>query len=32
MFDPNNIVKESFGSILKEMGRDEVGPRFNAFR
>jgi integrase len=32
MFDPNNIVKESFGSILKEMGRDEVGTRFNAFR
>ena len=32
MFDPNNIVRESFGSILKEMGRDEAGTRFNAFR
>src|ERR1700674_3971419 len=32
MFDPNNIDQDSLGSILKEMGRNETGTRFNAFR
>jgi hypothetical protein len=32
MFDPNNIDQDSLGSILKEMGRDDAGTRFNIFR
>jgi integrase len=32
MFDPNNIKRDSFSSILEDMGRAEAGTRFNVFR
>ena len=32
MFDPGNIDRDSLSPILKEMGRDEAGTRFNVFR
>ena len=32
MFDPRNIARDSLDPILKEMGRDEAGTRFNIFR
>jgi integrase len=32
MLDPGNIDRDSLSPILKEMGRDETGTRFNVFR
>ena len=32
MLDPGNIDRDSLSPILEEMGRDEVGTRFNVFR
>jgi signal transduction histidine kinase len=32
MLDPRNIDRDSLSPILEEMGRDEVGTRFNVFR
>jgi integrase len=32
MLDPGNIARDSLNPILEEMGRDEVGTRFNVFR
>lgn len=32
MFDPGNIARDSLDPILKRMGRDEAGARFNIFR
>ena len=32
MLDPGNIDRDSLGPILKEMGRNETGTRFNVFR
>ena len=32
MFDPGNIARDSLDPILKKMGRDEAGTRFNIFR
>jgi hypothetical protein len=32
MLDPGNIARDSLDPILKEMGRDEAGTRFNVFR
>ena len=32
MLDPGNIDRDSLSPILKEMGRDEAGTRFNVFR
>lgn len=32
MLDPGNIDRDSLSTILEEMGRDEVGTRFNVFR
>ena len=32
MLDPGNIDRDSLSPILEEMGRNEVGTRFNVFR
>ena len=32
MLDPGNIARDSLSPILKEMGRNETGTRFNVFR
>lgn len=32
MLNPGNIDRDSLSPILEEMGRDEVGTRFNVFR
>ena len=32
MLDPGNIDRDSLSPILKEMGRNETGTRFNVFR
>jgi integrase len=32
MLDPGNVDRDSLSPILEEMGRDEVGTRFNVFR
>jgi integrase len=32
MLEPGNVERDSLSPILKEIGRDEVGTRFNVFR